>query len=104
MTAYNDADFLYFDPKTRAVIGPVQWTKEGNVLPRERPEEPEQPAKEGAPPRRIHRHREKEYYIWGSYRTLKRLYNIEGKVKDAERTQTLDEAMQRSSSEAYWEQ
>ncbi len=100
MPAYLDSDFLYYDPKTRTVIGPVQWTKDGNVKPLERPEEPE---KEGAPPRKFHRRREKEFYIWGSYRSLKRLFNIEGKVKDAERTQTLDAVMQRATQEAYWD-
>jgi len=103
MPEYADSDFLYFDTRTRTVIGPVQWTPLGNVKPLERPLEPDRPQKEGAPPRRIHRSREKEYYIWGSYRSLKRLYNLEGKPKNVERTQTLDEAMARSSTEAYWE-
>jgi len=103
MPEYSDSDFLYFDTRTRTVIGPVQWTATGNVKPLEKPEEPERPVKEGAPPRRMHRHREKEYYIWGSYRSLKRLYNLEGKPKNVERTQTLDEAMARSSAEAYWD-
>jgi hypothetical protein len=31
------------------------------------------------------------------------LYNLEGKVKREESTQTLDEAMARAQKEAYWD-
>lgn len=100
MPPYADTDFVYYDPRTKTVIGPVQWTRDGNVLPLERPDADRDPEER---PQRRGKRRSKEYYIWGSYRSLKRLYNIEGKVRDAERTQTLDQAMERAQSEAYWD-
>lgn len=100
MSAYADTDFVYFDPKSRTVIGLVQWTPSGNVQPLERPVDEGGHVEDA---RRKGRRRETEYYIWGSYRSLKRLYNIEGKVKDEERSQSLEEAMQKATREAYWD-
>ena len=96
MPSYADADFLYFDPDTRTVIGPVQWSRNGNARPLERP------AKTGEEEKGRWRRR-KEYVLWGSYRSLKHLYHLEGKEADRERTQGLDEALQRSLTEAYWD-
>ncbi|MFA5273681.1 MAG: hypothetical protein WC353_06005 [Candidatus Peribacter sp.] len=98
MPPYSDTDFHYFDTEKRTVIGPVEWTKTGNVKPLLKPGAPE----ESGDRRRRGRPR-KEYYIWGTYRSLKRLYNLEGKVKREESTQTLDEAMARAQKEAYWD-
>lgn len=98
MPPYLDTDFLYFDTDTRTVIGRVEWTKSGDVKPLQKPERPQ----EGTERRRRGRPR-KEYYIWGTYRSLKRLYNLEGKSPQQERTQTLDEAMARSLQEVYWD-
>jgi len=98
MPSYSDSDFLYFDTEKRAVIGPVEWTKTGNVKPLEKPS-----AFAEAGERTFRRKPRKEYYIWGTYRSLKRLYNLEGKAKREESTQTLDEAMARSMQEPYWD-
>ncbi|MDD4287217.1 MAG: hypothetical protein PHN33_02585 [Candidatus Peribacteraceae bacterium] len=97
MPPYSDTDFLYFDTEKRSVIGPVEWTKTGTVKPLQKPGVPE----EGEDRKRRGRPR-KEYYIWGTYRSLKRLYNLEGKTKREESTQTLDEAMGRALQEPYW--
>ncbi|MDD4627925.1 MAG: hypothetical protein PHE68_00835 [Candidatus Peribacteraceae bacterium] len=98
MSSYADTDFVYIDTDSRTVIGPVKWNKAGDVIPLERPPRPE---REGDDKRRAPRR--KEYYIWGSYRSLKKLYNLEGKAKDPERVQTLDVAMGRALKEAYWD-
>ncbi len=99
MTTYADSDFVYYDPETRAVIGPVQWSAAGTPKPLERPPRKEEAGVEGR--RRFSRR--KEYYSWGSYRSLKHLFNLEGKQKEAERTQTLNEAIGRAMNEAYWD-
>ncbi|MDO8468759.1 MAG: hypothetical protein Q7S29_03310 [Candidatus Peribacter sp.] len=98
MADYADTDFLYFDTEKRSVIGPVEWTKTGNVKPLEK----KSAAPAEAPERRRHGKPRKEYYIWGTYRSLKRLYNLEGKTKREESTQTLDSAMERALQEPYW--
>lgn len=99
MPPFSDTDFLYFDTEKRAVIGPVEWTKTGNVKPLLKPGTPE----EGGEDRRRRGRPRKEYYIWGTYRSLKRLYNLEGKTKREESTQTLDSAMTRAQQEPYWD-
>ncbi|OIO52979.1 hypothetical protein AUJ46_06155 [Candidatus Peregrinibacteria bacterium CG1_02_54_53] len=98
MADFADSDFLYFDPETRAVIGPVQWTTTGNVQPLEKPTSPD----EGNDRRRRGKRR-KECYLWGSYRSLKHLYNLEGKRTREEQTQSLDEVMTRAMREPYWD-
>ena len=98
---WNDNDFVYFDADTRTVIGPVEWSKMGNAKPLQKPERAAPAEAEGGKGGRRW-HQRKEFYIWGSYKSLKRLYNLEGKHKDAERTQTLDEAMAKAMQEAYW--
>ena len=97
MTQFSDTDFLYIDPEKRTVVGPVQWSRVGSAKPLLKPEEPQ------AEDSRRRWSRRKEYYPWGSYRSLKRLYHLEGKEKEEERTQTLDQALERSLKEAYWE-
>ncbi|MFH1444190.1 MAG: hypothetical protein ABIG34_02260 [Candidatus Peregrinibacteria bacterium] len=99
MADFVDNDFLYFDSETRAVIGPVQWSKLGNVKPLEKPAA----APEEGNDRRRRGRRRKEYYLWGSYRSLKHLYNLEGKRVREEHTQTLDEVMARALHEPYWD-
>lgn len=98
MAEHADGDFFYFDPEKKAIIGPVEWTKNGNVKPLLKPARPE----EGGGERRRYGKPRKEYYIWGTYRSLKRLYNLEGKSREGESTQTLDEAMGRALREPYW--
>lgn len=97
MPEYADSDFFYFDTEKRVIIGPVQWSKTGTVQPLEKPETPGE-----GPERKWRGKRRKEYYIWGTYRSLKRLYNLEGKTRREENTQTLDEAMERSLKDPYW--
>ena len=104
---WKDEDFVYFDPETKAIIGPVEWTKTGNAKEMLKPENVlpvVEPAKDGKDTKRPFRRGgfRKQAFIWGSYRSLKRLYNLEGKHKAAERTQTLDEAMGKAMTEAYW--
>lgn len=96
--SWNDQDFVYFDPETKTVIKQVEWSNAGNIKPLQKPERPVAP---GEQERRWHR--KKEYYIWGSYGSLKRIYNLEGKQKNEEKTQTLDQAIERAMQEAYWD-
>lgn len=100
---WNDTDFVYFDPETKTIIGLVEWTKNGNAKEMLKPERAPSPAAaEKDAKRPFRRSPRKEFYLWGSYRSLKRLYNLEGKHKDTERTQTLDQAMAKAQQEAYW--
>lgn len=102
MAEYSDDDFVYVDPETRQVIGLVQWSKKGTPVPMEmKKAEPDVDEETGK--RRRMRRRKKRYYPWGAYRTLKKLYRIEGKQKEIENYIELDEAMKKAMQEPYWD-
>jgi hypothetical protein len=118
---YNDEDLVYVDPKTRVVMGFVEWSNAGKPKPlpvKEHIEEdddeaapapaaekgseaPAKPAKGGRPVR-VRRTR---YCPWGTYRSMKRVYKIEGKVRDNkdENRKTLDEAIELAMKEPFWD-
>jgi hypothetical protein len=102
MPEYSDEDFVYVDPKTRQVVGLVEWTTNGTPIPLEM-KLPEPEVDEEGEKRRKFRKPRKRYYPWGQYRTMKKLYKIEGKQKDAESYIDLDEAMKKAVQEPYWD-
>lgn len=111
MTAtYNDDDLVYVDPQKRAVIGIVEWSKEGNPIKLEmessdkleqEPEE-EEGKEKGKGTRRPSR-KIKRYYPWGTYKSMKKLYRIEGKEKEVESYKTLDTAIDLAVNEPFWD-
>ncbi|MBU0767144.1 hypothetical protein KKF55_05210 [Patescibacteria group bacterium] len=108
MPDYKDTDFVYVDPKTREVKGLVEWTADGNAKPllmvfKEGPAV-KSSDKEDAKPKRIIKNINR-YYPWGSYKTMKKLYKLEGKGKEKEsdKNQSLDEAMGKAAKEPFWD-
>lgn len=117
--AYTDDDLVYVDPDLRVVVGRVQFDDKGNAKKLERPsrdvetdddesdakieskgdEKPKGRGRDRRPPRKPR----KRYYPWGTYRTMKKIYKIEGKVFEAERTTTLDDVMEKALQEPYWD-
>ena len=106
MPDYKDSDFVYVDPKSREVKGLVEWTKDGNAKPllMESKEEPiaQIPDKEDKKFKKI-RKQNKQYYPWGSYRTMKKLYKLEGKEKESDKSQPLDDALGKALKEPFWD-
>ena len=100
MTSYQDTDLVYVDTDNRVVLGLLQWTKNGNPQPLEKPAKEEKVPEKGKPRKRRQR---KEYYPWGTYRTMKRLYRLEGKEKEIDKYQSFDEALQKATHEAFWD-
>jgi hypothetical protein len=117
---YGDDDLVYVDPDARTVVGRVTFDEKGNAKKLERPsmfaepddDEPEakpapaapaKPGPKGKVDRRPPRKPRKRYYPWGTYRTMKKIYKIEGKVFEAERTLTLDDVMEKALQEPYWD-
>ncbi len=98
---YQDDDFIYVDPDTRTAIGRVEWTTDGVPQPLQRREEKKE-EEEKTSGRRKERER-KRYYPWGTYRTMKRIYKLEGKEKTSEPSMSLDEALQKAIQEPYWD-
>lgn len=121
--AYLDDDLVYVDPDAKTVVGRVTFDEKGNAKKLERPSafaaetdddesdakiektdaKPVPKGKGGGRDRRPPRKPRKRYYPWGTYRTMKKIYKIEGKVFDAERTQTLDDVMEKALQEPYWD-
>lgn len=100
---YTDEDLVYIDPEKRKVIGKVEWSAAGDPKKLEMPgkeevEEEEQPVK-GRRPRK----KRKRYYPWGTYKSMKRLYRVEGKEKEIENYRPLDDAIVLAVQEPYWD-
>ena len=92
---YKDDDLVYVDPDLKIVVGPVQWSNAGR--PKSLPV-PETPVgeKEGR------RGRRRKFYPWGTYRSMKKIYKIEGKTRSEAPQLSLDDAIQRAMKEPYW--
>lgn len=105
---YTDDDFIYVDPDLKQAVGLVEWDKNGDAVPKEWPriaksgeeDEEEKPAKG-----KRKRKPKKRYYPWGSYRTMKKLYKLEGKAKDkdVEDYIPLENAISKLQENPYWD-
>lgn len=98
---YNDEDLVYVDPETRTVVGLVEWNKSGEK-PLSKiyvPPKPD-PAKPGKEPSK--RSFWRKVYPFGTYRSMKRIFKVEGKIKDAEPNKTLEEVLPKALNEAFW--
>lgn len=95
---YKDDDLVYVDPETRTVVGIVEWIK--GEKPKSKPyvAVAGKDAKPGERPKGFWR----KFYPWGTYRSMKRIYKVEGKIKDAEPNKTLEEVLPRALAEAFW--
>ncbi|MBT5468123.1 hypothetical protein HOK40_00330 [Candidatus Peregrinibacteria bacterium] len=98
---FKDDDFVYVDTDKKVAIGLVEWDKDGNVKPKDWPFEP-RPVDPDKP--KSNRKPRKRTYIWGSYLTMKKLYKLEGKVKDKDTDDyiTLDDAIGKLQENPYW--
>ena len=93
---YKDGDLVYVDPDTRTVVGPLEWSRNGNPRSLPVPPKPEK-EKEGR------RGSGKKYYPWGTYRSMKHVFRLEGKPVKTESTQTLDEAIAKAMTQPFWD-
>ena len=95
---YADTDLVYVDPDARTVVGIVEWHENG------RPKSLVIPSKEPAGPEdaKSDRKRRLKYYPWGTYRSMKRLYKIEGKMREERPLISLDEAIAKAMQEPFW--
>lgn len=105
---YKEDDLVYVDPELKIVIGPVEWLPSGKpkAMPmKDRTEEvedgdddePRGKAK-GRP-----RQRRTRYYPWGTYRSMKRVYKLEGKPPREESNKTLDDVIEKALKEPFWD-
>lgn len=87
---YKDDDLVYVDPETKKVVGIVEWTKTEKPKSKAYVSTAEpKPGKDGKPAEK--RPHWRKHFPWGTYRSMKRIYKIEGKIKDPEPNKTLVE-------------
>lgn len=101
---YKPDDFIYVDPDAKAVVGLVEWDKDGNALPKEWPYPP-RPNEKEAPKGKPFRKPKKRYYPWGSFKTMSKMYKLQGKVKDKDTEDyiTLDTAIGNLQKDPFWD-
>lgn len=95
---YKDDDLVYVDPETRTVVGIVEWGTGDKPKSKPYVAAPAKDAKPGDRPKGFWR----KFYPWGTYRSMKRIFKVEGKIKDAEPNKTLEEVLPRALAEAFW--
>lgn len=104
---YNDEDLVYVDPLARVVVGRVEFLANGK--PKSLPmkdasasEEEEEGGQKDAKGK-IRKRRQRNY-PWGTYRSMKRIYKLEGKPpKGPESTATLDDVIEKALKEPFWD-
>jgi hypothetical protein len=115
--AYKDDDLVYVDPEARTVVGLVEWNVSGRPksllmkmpgedAPEAAPAAPAAEAKDGKPPikgKDRRPPRRQRFYPWGTYRSMKRIYKIEGKIHKEESNKTLDEVIEKALKEPFWD-
>ncbi len=96
---YSDDDLVYVDPDSRTVIGRVEWNGEKPVSKAYVPVQKD-PAttKKPSDDRPFFR----KFFPFGTYRTMKKVFKIEGKVKEAEPNRTFEEVLPKALNEAFW--
>ncbi len=99
MDIYEDNDFVYVDPKNRKVLGVLKWTKSGEPVSLKMEDEKE--SDEKSEDKRKKRRQKKKCYPWGTYRTMKKIYRLEGREKIAEEHKPFEEALSKSLKEPY---
>lgn len=94
--SYSDDDLVHVDPKSRKVLGKVEWDRDGLPKPL-----PMQNGVGDAEERK--RGRKREFYPWGTYRSMKHSFNVEGKRGESEEGRiSLDEALKKATEEPFW--
>lgn len=96
--SYADTDLVYVDPEERRVVGLVEWHDNGRPKARTMPDAPPKGEAEGKPDRR----RKPRTYPWGTYRSMKRLYKLEGKIREERPLISLDDAIAKAVQEPFW--
>ncbi len=89
--AYRDDELVYIDPDSRSVIGPIEWSRNGNPKSLPVPIPPKETEE-----KKGRRRNERKYFPWGTYRSMKHAFNLEGKQKRISEGIPIDEAIARS--------
>ncbi len=104
---YSDTDLVYVDPDSKKVVGRVEFLH--NDQPKPLPYKPivkeTAVSKDGKTKEEGKKDRGqfwRKFYPYGTYKSVKRIYKVEGKIKDAESNKTLEEVLPKALNEAFW--
>ncbi len=96
---FRPEDLVYVDPDTKTVVGRVEYSRNGNPK--------SMPVKQAPPPvgkaKDDERRRGRKYYPWGTYKSLKNVFKLEGKQKKAENTLTLNDILPIALEQPFWD-
>jgi len=97
------SDFIYVDPESRTVVGPVQWTQEGVPVSQKR-QIPEDRVPVQTPDRKERRRPRERNYPWGTLKSMHNIFKLKdlSREKETERYIPLDEAITKLMVDPYW--
>lgn len=96
-TPIRDDELVYVDPDTNSVVGRMEWSKTGN--PKSRAYEITAPV----PGEKERRSRFRKFYPFGTYKSMKRVFHVEGKRKKEQPEKTLDDILPKALKEPFWD-
>ncbi len=96
---YRNDELVYVDPDAKTVVGRVEWSKTGNPKSMLVPKNPEPTAKDKDDGRK----RWRKNYPFGTYKSMKNAFKLEGKQKKGENTRTLEEILPIALEQAFWD-
>ncbi len=97
VSQWKPDDLVYVDPETNSVVGPLEWSRNGNPKPLP------YVAKEPEPGSKERRRSWRKYYPWGTYRSMKNVFKVDGKPRKKEPTKTLEQVIEVALKEPYWD-
>lgn len=99
----RDDELVYVDPDSRTVVGRVEWNRNGNPksMPFKQPES-DTAAQSKTKGKEERRRSGRKFYPWGSYRSMKNAFKLEGKKK-TEGNKTLDEVLPKALEAPFWD-
>ncbi len=106
---YKDDELVYVDPDARTVVGRVEWHKNGNPksMPVKEDIAPAAPVAASAtdkkPKKEERRRSNRKFYPWGTYKSMKNIYRLEGKQKKTEPNKTLDQVIDIALEQPFWD-
>ena len=88
--AYGPEELVYVDPDNRVVVGRLEWSKNGNPKPK-----PLVRTAEDKPTWR-------KFYPWGTYKSMRNVYRLEGKQGKKMPDKTLDQIIPLALEHPFW--
>lgn len=97
---FKDDELVYVDPETSTVVGKVEFTPNGNPKSRQYQLNLSEADQEKEVSRRG---RFRKMYPWGTYKSMKNVFKVAGKIKRQDPNRTLEEVLPKALEQAFWD-